>query len=139
MPDIEIRGIDPIEAKAILDRDPRAVLVDVRSKVEFDYVGHPVGAVHVPWTEFPDWTESPKFAAAVGGALSAGGDTGKDRPLLMICRSGVRSLKAAERLARHGYTRLYNVEQGFEGDKDDRQHRGDINGWRFHGLPWEQG
>jgi rhodanese-related sulfurtransferase len=139
MSDTEIRRIDPIEAQAVLDQNPRALLIDVRTRVEFDYVGHPPGALHIPWKEFPEWIQDPNFAAAVGAALEPTGDAGKDRPLLLICRSGARSLKAAECLQRHGYTRLYNVEEGFEGDRDDQKHRSTINGWRFRGLPWEQG
>lgn len=135
MPDTTIRRISPIEAQAILDQNSRACLIDVRTKVEFEYVGHPVGAVHVPWKEFPDWAENPNFSAAVDTAI----DADHDRPLLLICRSGVRSFKAAECLRAHGYTNLSNVEEGFEGAKDDHQHRGNINGWRFHSLPWKQG
>lgn len=139
MGDTDIPGIDPGAAKAILDQDPRALLIDVRSKVEFEYVGHALGAVHVAWKEFPEWKENPDFVAAVGAAAAACGDDSKDRPLLLICRSGARSLKAAECLRKHGYTRLYNVDEGFEGDKDAERHRGNINGWRYRGLPWEQG
>ncbi len=139
MPEHTISKIDPIEAQDILNRDPDARLIDVRSKVEFDYVGHPICAVHVPWKEFPDWNENPNFVAAVEGVLANDGTAGKDRALLMICRSGARSHKAGEALLHAGYTCIYNVEEGFEGDKDERQHRGNINGWRFHGLPWEQG
>ena len=135
----EILRINPTAAKALLDQESHALLIDVRSKVEFDYVGHPLGATHVPWKEFPQWTENPNFADAVEAALAEGDNRNKDRPLVLICRSGARSLKAAERLREHGYTRLYNVEEGFEGDKDDQQHRGTINGWRFRGLPWAQG
>ena len=132
-----ITRIDPLAAKALLDRETDARLIDVRSTVEFDYVGHPVGAVHVPWKDYPDWQENPDFVAGVAAAI--GTDEGCDRPILLICRSGARSYSAAERLGEHGYTQLYNVEEGFEGDKDASQHRGTINGWRFRGLPWEQG
>ncbi len=134
-----IKRIDPLAAKALLEREPRACLIDVRSSVEFDYVGHPVGALHVPWKDYPDWQENPAFVAAVGAALGDDDDNHRDRPILLICRSGARSYSAAERLSEHGYTELYNVEEGFEGDKDANRHRGTINGWRFRGLPWEQG
>jgi rhodanese-related sulfurtransferase len=139
MPEHTITKIDPTEAQNILTRDPNARLIDVRSKVEFGYVGHPIRAVHVPWKEFPDWNENPNFAAEVDAALTNDGEVSKDRALLMICRSGARSLKAGEALLRVGYTSVYNVEEGFEGDKDEHQHRGNINGWRYRGLPWEQG
>ena len=139
MPNSKIVEVDPIEAKQILDQDPEARVIDVRSKVEFDYVGHPIGAIHVPWKEFPDWNENPDFASDVEAALAAAGGSPKDRTLLMLCRSGARSRQAGEALLRVGYNRVYNVKEGFEGDKDERHHRGNINGWRFHGLPWEQG
>lgn len=139
MPEHTISRIDPIEAQNILIRDPDARLIDVRSKVEFDYVGHPIRALHVPWKEFPDWNENPNFVATVNAVLEGDGNAVKDGVLLMICRSGARSLKAGEALLHAGYTCIYNVEEGFEGDKDEHQHRGNINGWRFHGLPWEQG
>lgn len=134
-----IKRIDPLAANELLEREPDARLIDVRSSVEFDYVGHPIGALHVPWKDYPDWQENPGFATAVDAALGADGDGGRERPVLLICRSGARSYSAAERLREHGYTQLYNVEEGFEGDKDANRHRGTINGWRFRGLPWEQG
>ena len=137
MTDPEVQRINPKTAAAILD-DDRAILIDVRSKVEFDYVGHPIGAVHVVWKEFPGWDENSRFVEEVRAALSQRGGDDTDRPLLFICRSGARSMAAARKLGAAGYTRLYNVEEGFEGDKDGRAHRGNIGGWRFHGLPWEQ-
>jgi len=139
MPDTQIQRITPTEAKDLLAQDPAAILVDVRSKVEFDYVGHPIGAVHVAWKEYPDWVENPDFAAHLDAMLATDGESAKDRPIVVICRSGVRSLNAGECLRAHGYTKVYNVEEGFEGDKDNDRHRGNINGWRFRGLPWEQG
>lgn len=132
----KITRITPPQAHELLSNDDNACLIDVRSTVEFQYVGHPTVAQHVPWKDYPDWNENPDFAALVEKAL---GSPNKDRPILLICRSGARSMRAAERLAADGYQTLYNVEEGFEGDKDQASHRGTINGWRFHGLPWEQG
>ncbi len=138
MPDDTIGRVTPPQASKILEQEPQAILVDVRSKVEFDYVGHPLNAVHVPWKEFPDWNVNESFVDAVRTALRDHGGDDPSRPILAICRSGARSLSAAKALAAAGYERLYNVEEGFEGDKDPHAHRGTINGWRFHGLPWEQ-
>jgi rhodanese-related sulfurtransferase len=128
----------PPEAWKILNEESGAILLDVRSKVEYDYVGHPPGAVHVAWKEYPDWKQNPGFVNDVRAALNERGGDDPSRPILAICRSGARSLAAAKALANAGYQRLYNVEEGFEGDKDGNAHRGTINGWRFHGLPWEQ-
>ncbi len=139
LPNTTIKRIDPLAAKALLDCEADARLIDVRSAVEFEYVGHPVGAIHVPWKDYPDWRENPDFVADVSAALGGSVNDNYDRPVLLICRSGARSYSAAERLGASGYTQLYNVEEGFEGDKDADQHRGTINGWRFRGLPWEQG
>jgi rhodanese-related sulfurtransferase len=133
-----INRVTPPTAFGILESDPDAVLIDVRSKVEFDYVGHPRGALHVMWKDYPDWRENPQFVAQVRAALAAHGGDRADRPLLAICRSGARSLAAAKALAAAGYTKLYNVEEGFEGDKDAAGHRCTVGGWRFHGLPWDQ-
>ena len=132
-----IKNISPSAAYEILTRQPHAVLVDVRSRVEFDYVGHPIGAIHIPWKEFPDWTDNPGFVADVAAALNQRRSS-KDGPLVLICRSGARSMAAARLLAENGYTALYNVDEGFEGDKDEHNHRNTVNGWRARGLPWEQ-
>ena len=133
-----IKRVTPQDAKQVLDNHPDAVLIDVRSRVEFDYVGHPIGAVHVPWKDYPAWEQNPDLVADVRAALNASGGDDPARPILAICRSGARSMAAAEVLADAGYETLFNVEEGFEGDKDPDNHRGNINGWRFCGLPWEQ-
>lgn len=135
-----IARVDPIEANTALNSQPRAVLIDVRTRMEFDYVGHPLGAVHVAWKEFPDWQVNPRFVEEVRTALQARGITEPESaPLYLLCRSGARSLAAAEELQRHGFRSLHNVEEGFEGDRDHQNHRGTVNGWRCRGLPWEQG
>jgi rhodanese-related sulfurtransferase len=134
-----IANIPPPQAHRLYEDDADAVLIDVRSKMEFDYVGHPIGAIHMPWAEFPDWSADPaRFVARVRERLAAMGGPVETRPLLLLCRSGARSMAAAQALAGAGFTRLYNVAEGFEGDKDAASHRGNLGGWRFHGLPWEQ-
>jgi rhodanese-related sulfurtransferase len=134
-----VADLNPLEASELLARRPEAVLLDVRSKVEFDYVGHAPGAVHVAWKEFPTWTQNPRFVAEVEAAIGAV-RVGPPRttPIVAMCRSGARSRAAGEELARHGYTEVYNVAEGFEGDKDAAGHRNTVNGWRARGLPWEQ-
>ena len=138
MTEYHIGRIDPVKAQALLEEDPHALLIDVRSRVEYEFVGHPVNAIHLAWKEFPSWEERDDFIEQLESELNKRGDAAKTRALLFICRSGARSLAAARLLCEHGYTNVYNVEEGFEGDKDARNHRGTINGWRFHGLPWEQ-
>jgi rhodanese-related sulfurtransferase len=135
-----IRSIDPVDAWRLLQSNSQAILVDVRSSVEFLFVGHPVGAIHVPWMDEPDWTPNPEFTRQVTAGV-AGTRNGADAariPVLLICRSGKRSLEAGEVLAQAGFEELYNVSTGFEGDLDHEHHRGTVNGWRCDGLPWEQ-
>jgi rhodanese-related sulfurtransferase len=139
MADAKILEINPLEAQALLTEQPGARLIDVRSKMEFDYVGHPIVAIHVPWKEFPSWDENPNFCDDVRKALEASGIDGLDTPMLMLCRSGVRSKNAGNTLIKGGFGQVYNVLEGFEGDKDDSNHRGTLGGWRFRGLAWEQG
>jgi len=139
MSQTQVSDIDPQAAWELLRRRPEAVLVDVRSRVEFDYVGHPIGAVHIAWKEFPDWQVNPAFVAELRRALvRAGRGAPEQVPVLTICRSGVRSREAAEALAQQGFKELYNVAEGFEGERDGERHRGTVNGWRCRGLPWEQ-
>jgi Rhodanese-related sulfurtransferase len=135
-----VHEITPPEAWEILQANPRATLVDVRSSMEFEYVGHPVNAVNIPWKEAPHWNINQDFAAMVRSVLACRHEDADpvSTPLLLICRSGRRSLEAAEELARHGFREVYNIKQGFEGDRDGAKHRSTINGWRNHNLPWEQ-
>jgi len=128
-----IEDLDPQQAWDLLQQNTDAVLVDVRTKIEYAFVGHPIGAVHIPWKEAPDWQLNPKFVAEVKKAVS---DT--DAPVLLLCRSGQRSLDAAKALEQAGYQLLINIVGGFEGPLDDNNHRGNLGGWRFYGLPWEQ-
>jgi rhodanese-related sulfurtransferase len=126
--------LDPVAAHAFLQHEPKAQLVDCRTEVEHMYVGHPVGAEHVAWQEAPDWEIDPEFADKVKRLVS--GDLA--RPVLVICRSGHRSLYAGEALEAAGFTRVINVLEGFEGPLDDDYHRGTRGGWRYRGLPWQQ-
>lgn len=128
-----MKHLTPKQAHAFLQARPEAVLIDCRTEMEFFYVGHPVGAVHVPWHEPPDWEANPNFA---GEVLQETGN--RDKPVLLICRSGKRTLDAGKALEADGFTDVINVLSGFEGDLDDNFHRNTVNGWRVDGLPWEQ-
>ena len=129
-----MKHLTPKEAYDFIHQNTDAVFVDVRSEIEFFYVGHPVGAEHIAWQEPPDWEVQPEFAQHVK-ALVAGVKT---RPVVLICRSGNRSKEAGEFLEQHGFTDVYNVLYGFEGELDEDHHRSTQNGWRHDGLPWEQ-
>lgn len=137
-----VKEINPPTAWDILQENALATLIDVRTSMEFEYVGHPVGAINIPWKEAPDWQENTGFVEQVRQALHhrfPNQDTLEELPILTICRSGARSMAAAGALEQQGFKSLYNIEQGFEGDRDGAKHRSMINGWRFHNLPWEQG
>ena len=134
-----IKNITPTEAQAMLDENPNAILLDVRTTMEFQYIGHPLRAVHVPLMEAPAWTTDPEFVEKATAVLSEVSDQAPQQsPIMTLCRSGKRSEAAAELLASAGYEDVYNILEGFEGDPDNNKHRSTINGWRFHGLPWEQ-
>ena len=128
-----IENLNPQQAWELLQQNTKAVLVDVRSKIEHTFVGHPPGAVHIPWKEAPDWQVNPKFVAEVEKVVPD-----KNAPVLLLCRSGQRSLDAAKALEESGFSRLVNIVDGFEGPLDQHKHRGNLGGWRFSGLPWEQ-
>ena len=109
----------------------RAVLVDVRTDAEREWVGFVPGAQAVAWKQWPGMAPNPDFDAQVRAAAQHG------QPLAMLCRSGVRSIAAARRATELGLV-AYNIVGGFEGDPDDNAQRGHLNGWRRAGLPWRQ-
>ncbi len=123
---------EPKQAYEFLHSHPDAVFIDCRSEMEFLFVGHPTGAIHVAWNDGPNWDISPDFVAHVKKATSV------NRPVVLICRSGNRSLDAGHALEEAGFTKVYNVLHGFEGELDEQHHRGVTTGWRHDGLPWEQ-
>jgi rhodanese-related sulfurtransferase len=130
-----MKHLAPREAFEFLHNTPQALLVDCRSEMEYLFVGHPAGALHVSWNDGPDWEVNPHF---VGQVKKVAGTNHAHRPIVLICRSGNRSIEAGEALERSGFTNVHNVLHGFEGDLDDTHHRNAKNGWRFEGLPWEQ-
>ena len=132
-------GLSPKAAWDLIQEDPRALLIDIRSSMEFLFVGHPVGAVHIHWIDEPDWDINPHFTADIRKLMLGGVvcDTEEGcAPILLICRSGKRSKEAGEQLLKDGLKRVYHIDEGFEGELNDHHQRSTINGWRFHGLPW---
>jgi len=107
-----------------------AVLVDVRSDAEREWVGFVPGAVAMAWKQRPGMEPNPQIDAGIVAA--AGG-----KKAVLLCRSGVRSIAAARRATELGL-QAYNILEGFEGDPDAQAHRGRIGGWRLRGLPWRQ-
>ncbi len=119
-----------------LVRDGHALLVDVRSAEERQFVGHVPGSLHVAWATGTALTRNPRFVRELEAKLAKVG--GKDAVVLLLCRSGKRSVLAAEAATAAGFRHVFNVLEGFEGEIDERQQRGGSDGWRFHGLPWIQ-
>jgi rhodanese-related sulfurtransferase len=142
--EVPIEAVSVADAWARLRDDPVSVLIDVRTIAEWAYVGLPeLGTVGkrpllVEWQGFPDERQNAAFVARVIEALtSLGADQNSE--LFFICRSGQRSLKAAQAMAAAGYRRCRNVADGFEGPLDADRHRGRLKGWKAMGLPWTQG
>jgi rhodanese-related sulfurtransferase len=137
----ELEHIAPKKAYEMMHKETSMVFVDVRSEMEFLFIGHPIGAVNIPWIEEPDWDINPNFVRDIrklilGGVISS--QNSQCAPIVLICRSGKRSAEAGQLLVDSGFTRVYNIDTGFEGDLDEHHQRGTLGGWRFDGLPWEQ-
>lgn len=124
-------GVPPRAAWAIAQAGA-AALVDVRSSEERKFVGQVPGSVHVAWATGTALTRNPRFVRELEARFK------KDDVLLLLCRSGKRSALAAEAAAKAGFSRVFNVLEGFEGETDANQQRGNSDGWRFHHLPWTQ-
>lgn len=124
-------GVSPQVAWHLFSQD-QVLLVDVRSAEERKFVGHVPGSLHVPWATGTALTRNPRFVRELEAK------TGRDTPVLLLCRSGKRSALAAEAAAKAGLTLVFNVLEGFEGEINERGHRGTEDGWRFQGLPWVQ-
>jgi rhodanese-related sulfurtransferase len=131
------------EAFSILERDKNSVLVDVRTKAEWNYVGVPdlssLGKEPflIEWQEFPSMKVNGDFSAQLDAALR-GQSVGADAPLLFLCRSGARSRAAAITMSAAGHTQCFNIADGFEGPLDEKRRRGIVDGWKAQGLPWSQ-
>lgn len=140
-----VQELLPTQAWGLLERNPNAVLIDVRTKAEWSFVGKPDlsslshTVIMIEWCRYPDMSVNPRFVEemieALGGSIPS--------QLLFICRSGARSMSAAlaVQASLAGDTLapdLFNVAEGFEGDLDPKKHRGGLSGWKAHGLPWRQ-
>ncbi len=131
--------VTSLQAWDILKEDAGAVLVDVRTTAEWQFVGLPDlrslgrGPACVPWQVYPDMAVNPEFASQVAAQGVA-----RDATVLLLCRSGQRSRNAAIALTELGFKRCFNIADGFEGPLDDDRQRGRQSGWKAAGLPWFQ-
>lgn len=125
-------AVTPPEAFALTRLNPAAKIVDVRTRAEWQYVGRIPGALEIEWQSWPEMQVNPGFLDQLAQALPP------ESSALFICRSGARSHSAALAAQAAGWTRAFNVLEGFEGDINPAGRRNQTNGWRFHGLPWAQ-
>jgi rhodanese-related sulfurtransferase len=129
-----MKHLQPKEAWQYLQQHPDALFVDVRMEIESLYVGRPPGVVNVPWYEYPDLQpDAEKFTAAVKQEASS-----TAQPVVLICRSGKRTIDAGMALEAAGFSEVINVVHGFEGELDEQFRRSTMTGWRYDDLPWEQ-
>lgn len=140
-----VQELLPAQAWGQLENDPNAVLIDVRTKAEWAFVGKPDlsrldrSVTLIEWARYPDMSVNPRFVEEVRESL--GGST--PSKILFLCRSGVRSLNAARTMlasyaSESSSPDMINIAEGFEGDLDAKKRRGGLNGWKAHGLPWTQ-
>jgi len=132
------------DAYGALATDPTAILIDVRTQAEWAYVGVPdlAGLGKTPflieWQSYPSGHTDPQFAPRLAAALGGPAKMQDSGPLYFLCRSGHRSRLAAIALTSAGWSRCFNISDGFEGVLDAQRHRGGVNGWKASGLPWRQ-
>jgi rhodanese-related sulfurtransferase len=124
-------AVTPAEAWA-LQSAGAATIVDVRTRPEWEFVGHVPGVPLIEWRRYGEQRPDPAFSGELASLVA------KEEPVLFLCRSGVRSHHAAELATRNGHARAYNILEGFEGDLDPGRRRGSLGGWRRAGLPWIQ-
>ncbi|MDR3383572.1 rhodanese-like domain-containing protein [Cupriavidus basilensis] len=127
-------ALSPQEAFALLQGDPTAVMVDVRTQAELDWIGGPdlpeAQLAHVEWSSYPGGTQNATFIAQLRARART------DVPVLFLCRSAARSKHAARVATEAGYQFAMDVLEGFEGARDEQHHRKTVEGWCFRGLPW---
>ncbi|WDD94603.1 rhodanese-like domain-containing protein [Burkholderia sp. FERM BP-3421] len=127
-------ALSPAEAFELLQLEPGARLVDVRTRAELDWVGRPLIGdgqyVHLEWTRYPGGVPNPEFLAQLQAAVTP------ETPVLFLCRSAARSKLAAVAAAQAGFVKAFDLLEGFEGAKDGQGHRKTVEGWCYHKLPW---
>jgi rhodanese-related sulfurtransferase len=132
------RNLLPKQAFENLTNNTNSLFIDVRSTAEHKFVGFPDNSVLIPWSDEPTWQPNPQeFADAVKKQLSECVDS-LDTEIILMCRSGYRSNEALKCLETSGFTHVSHVASGFEGDLDESDQRGNLNGWRHDGMPWTQ-
>lgn len=123
-----------------------ALIVDVRTVAEWNYVGIPALSPDqmalCEWQTYPSMQQNPEFVAKLSEEILSRSNASSvvdAPPIYFLCRSGVRSRSAAIAMTQAGFPKCFNIKNGFEGDPDADGHRGTVNGWKVDGLPWRQG
>jgi len=132
------RNLLPKMAVERLNENPEAVLIDVRTRAEYKNIGYPENSILIPWFDEPDLKSDPE--AFYQSVLSELGDRSEvmNTELILICRSGFRSNEALICLQDKGFNKVSHVATGFEGDADENDVRGNLNGWTHDGMPWSK-
>lgn len=134
-----VENLTPEEAWSFLQASEDTWLIDVRTPNEWTCIGVPdlKGAgsrlVLLSWRLWPAMEINPMFVAQLDERIPS-----EHEKLLFLCRSGGRSLAAAEAARKAGRQHTYNILNGFEGDLDAAGHRSSVGGWKFASLPWRQ-
>jgi rhodanese-related sulfurtransferase len=134
-----VQNVSPTQTWEALISDPKAQLVDVRTDAEWNFVGLPdlqeagKEILLIPWQMYPTMVQNPEFPAA----LARAGLT-PENEVYFLCRSGARSMAAAQAAQAAGFPNVFNVADGFEGPTDADGHRGNDAGWKAEDLPWRQ-
>ncbi len=136
-----LRELTPPNAWHLLKNNNQAVLIDVRPTMEYLFVGHPTGAIHIPWIDEPEWTINPEFFDHVIAVIKKTCDKIMcefDQDVVLICKSNRRSIESGKLLIQRGFNSVSYVSDGFEGKAADDCTRENLGGWCYYDLPWER-
>jgi rhodanese-related sulfurtransferase len=122
--------LTPRQAFDLLQQEPATVLVDVRSRAELELVGYIPNAIHIEWAFYPGMVPNADFAAQLQAQVD------KSLNVVFMCRTGGRSHNAAVLAKQLGFSKVYNMAEGFEGEANNFKQRTQVNGWKHAGLPW---
>jgi rhodanese-related sulfurtransferase len=123
-------AVTPREAFDILQVNPEALLVDVRTQAELELVGRIPSALNIEWAFYPGMVKNQDFSQQLAEKID------KNLTVIFVCRTGGRSHNAAVVAQQMGYSNAYNMLEGFEGEANELKQRTMINGWKHAGLPW---
>jgi rhodanese-related sulfurtransferase len=129
----DLPSLSPVDAYELLNTEPNAIIIDVRTKAELDWIGKPLikaeQYAHIEWLLYPGSAQNPFFAKSLDFY-------NKNTILLFLCRSGIRSKMAVRTALDHGFEIAIDILDGFEGQRNSKGHRKSIDGWCHDGLPW---